>query len=89
MKVFLTLFTGFLLIQPVLAKDADPANGGKLFIPSACNIPELTSPKSTVTDVNQLDAAVRACDVEHNINWYDDEIHDVVAYLNQTYYKLK
>lgn len=87
MKSVFILFTSFLLMQPVLAKDPDPANGGQLFNASACNTPELTTPSPAVGTLAQLEKAVRTCDVNHNINWYDDEIHDVVAYLNQTYYK--
>jgi hypothetical protein len=89
MKTFLILFSSFLLMQPVLAKDPDPANGGRLFNSSACNTSELTAPNPAITNLAQLEKAVRDCDVNHNINWFDDEIHDVVAYLNQTYHKFQ
>lgn len=89
MKPILILCTGLLLMQTAWAKDPDPANGGRLFINSACDTPELTSPNPAITNRVQLEQQVRSCDIRQNINWYDDEIQDVVAYLNQTYFQFQ
>lgn len=37
-------------------------------------------------DLASIEKWVRQCDVRHNTTWFDDEIKDVVSYLNQTYY---
>jgi hypothetical protein len=39
-----------------------------------------------VKDFAGLESMVRMCDSNLKIGWFDDEIMDVVAYLNQTYY---
>jgi hypothetical protein len=88
MKAILLLCSSLLLAQTALAEPAPtPANGQKLFVGSPCDTAELTTPNPAITDKVALEKQVRTCDINHNINWYDDEVMDVVAYLNQTYYK--
>jgi len=71
------------------AGDAD--NGKKLFAASEClschGTDVFTAPDRKVIDLKALDTQVRLCDSNLNTNWFDTEIHDVVAYLNQQYYK--
>lgn len=86
MKAMLILCSGLLLMQTAVAAP-DPANGQKLFVGSPCDTVELTGPNPAITNHAALEKQVRACDINRNINWYDDEILDVVTYLNQTYYK--
>ena len=88
MKPVLILCSGLLLMQTALAAP-DPANGQNLFVNSPCDTEELTAPNPKITDTASLETAVRQCDITRNINWYDDEIKDVVTYLNQTYYKFQ
>lgn len=87
MKIAMTLLLGLALTQPVFAKGADPANGQRLFVNSKCDTAALTGPNPKITSLSELDKAVRSCDVKHNINWFGDEIRDVVSYLDQTYYQ--
>lgn len=69
----------------------DPANGATLFAASQCQSCHGTevfvSKDRKVKSLKALDAQVRLCDSNLNTNWFDTEIHDVVAYLNKQYYK--
>lgn len=69
----------------------DPANGKTLFAASQClschGTEVFTAQDRKVTSLKELDAQVRLCDSNLNTNWFDTEIHDVVAYLNEQYYK--
>lgn len=69
----------------------DAANGEKLFAASEClschSAEVFSSPTRKIKDLIALDTQVRLCDSNLNTNWFDTEIHDVVAYLNQQYYK--
>lgn len=40
-----------------------------------------------VNSLAQLEAQVRRCESNLELKWFDDDIADVVEYLNQTYYK--
>ena len=80
-----------LLISGVAFAEGNSANGQKLFTESKCNqchgTEVFTRKDRKVTSVKGLDAQVRRCDSNLNTNWFDDEIHDVKAYLNKQYYK--
>ncbi len=39
-----------------------------------------------VNDLPQLGVQVRACKDNLGITWFDDEVDDVIIYLNQKYY---
>ena len=69
----------------------DAENGGKLFAASEClschGTEVFTAPDRKIIDLKALDTQVRLCDSNLNTNWFDTEIHDVVAYLNRQYYK--
>lgn len=71
--------------------EGDAANGEKLFAASEClschGTEVFSSEDRKVTNLKALDAQVRLCDSNLNTNWFDTEIHDVVAYLNEQYYK--
>jgi len=91
MKTILILCGSLLFAQAALAKDPDPVNGQKLFAASKClschGTEVFTKTDRRVKDFPALDAQVRRCDANLSTNWFDDEIQDVVAYLNKTYYK--
>ncbi len=96
MKAVLILSGSLLLAQSLLApaalaKEPDPANGQKLFAASQCmschGTDVFTRPDRKITSLPALESKVRSCDAGLSTNWFDDEILDVVAYLNQTYYK--
>lgn len=46
-----------------------------------------TRPDRRVDDLPALEAQVRRCDSALGTTWFDDEIADVVEYLNAEYYK--
>ena len=81
-----------LLISGTTMAQGNAANGQKLFTQSRCNQCHTTSVYTRkdrkVNSLKDLEAQVRRCDSNLNTNWFDDEIHDVTAYLNKQYYKL-
>ncbi len=90
-----TLFTLFalagLLASSGAMAEGNPANGKTLFTASKCNqchgTEVFTRSDRKVKNLAALEAQVRRCDSNLNTNWFDDEIIDVTAYLNQQYYK--
>jgi hypothetical protein len=42
-----------------------------------------------VHDLAALSARVKRCDFSLGTQWFDEDIADVVAYLNHDYYKFK
>ncbi len=46
-----------------------------------------TRPDRKVTSFDKLESQVRRCDANLQTRWFDDDIHNVVEYLNQAYYK--
>jgi len=80
-----------LLISAASMAQGNAANGQKLYTQSKCNqchgTEVFTRKDRKVTNLKSLEAQVRRCDSNLNTNWFDDEIHDVTAYLNKQYYK--
>lgn len=91
MKPVLILLTSLLFMQMNLAHAGDAQNGQKLFAASQCmnchGTEVFTRADRKVKNLKELESQVRRCDANMTTNWYDDEIMDVVAYLNQAYYK--
>ncbi len=89
-RTLLTSLAGLLISGTAMAQ-GNAANGQTLFTQSKCNQCHTTSvytkPDRKVTSLAALEAQVRRCDSNLNTNWFDDEIHDVTAYLNQQYYR--
>ena len=46
-----------------------------------------TRSQRRVHNLAQLESQVRRCETNLNLKWFDDDILDVVEYLNQQYYK--
>ena len=70
----------------------DAVNGAKLYNESMCGTAchgaeKFTAPDRKVKDLKALEAQVRLDDTNLPTNWFDTDIHDVVAYLNEQYYK--
>lgn len=97
MKTVLTVIAVFLFIPSVHA--ADPNRGKELYEArcTSCHVQMFGGDGSKIHTradhkMNSLDALgkqVRLCTHNLNINWYDDEIQDVIHHLNTTYYKFK
>jgi cytochrome c553 len=48
-----------------------------------------TRPDRRVTTLDGLHKQVTRCEQSLGLKWFDDDIDDVAAYLNQTYYHFK
>lgn len=56
----------------------------------SCHSPEVfTQADRKVKNIAELESKVRFCDSQLSANWFDDEITDVVAYLNNAFYKFE
>lgn len=90
MKSALILIMSLLVASHALAED-NVAKGQRLFAQSSClnchGTDVFTRKDRKVHNLQQLEKQVRACDSNLSVNWFDDEIKAVVAYLNHTYYK--
>ncbi|UQB43385.1 hypothetical protein JX580_05870 [Thiomicrospira microaerophila] len=53
-----------------------------------CHAAQPYNPQKTNT-FEKLVAAVNFCNVNLNTGWFEDEVLDVAAYLNDKYYKVK
>ena len=80
-----------LLISTTAYADGNAAKGKALFTGSKCGTCHgneiYTSKDRTVKSLKALEAAVRLNDSKLNTNWFDEDVKDVTAYLNQQYYK--
>lgn len=75
--------------QLVLADQGDPIAGKQLHDEAnclRCHAEQPYNPKKTDT-FEKLVNAVNFCNINLNTGWFDDEVLDVAAYLNQEYYK--
>ena len=100
MKQITLILSGILLSASALAADGtvDAENGKRLYEenPEKClrchaegeAYADAFTKETRAADMAQLESLVRGCDVKFKTNWFDDEVMDVVAYLNQTYYQL-
>lgn len=79
-----------LLSATAIAKgDAD--NGKILFDKADCQKCHsndiFTKEDRKVTSLTELKDKVNVCDSQLSVNWFDDEVDDVVSYLNRDFYK--
>lgn len=99
MKEIALVLGGFLLSASALAADGvvDAENGKLLYEESdkciRCHAEgeayaDIYTRDTKAADKVKLESWVRNCDVKFKTNWFDDEIMDVVAYLDQTFYQL-
>ena len=86
-----TLVLSGLLISSAALANGNAANGKVLFTESKCGTCHgneiYTSKDRKVKNIKELEAAVRLNDSKLNTNWFDEDVKDVTAYLNQQYYK--
>jgi len=87
----LSLILSGLLISVNAFAAGNAANGKTLFVGSKCGTCHgteiYTSKNRKVKNMKALEAAVRLNDSKLNTNWFDEDVKDVTAYLNQQYYK--
>ncbi len=92
MKLIALMASSLLLTSVAIAEEVpNAANGQKLFNESRClechGVDLFTSKNRKVQNLPGLESMVRRCDANLSTNWFDDQILDVVAYLNKAYYK--
>ncbi len=88
MKPALTLFV--LLLLPLSSQARDPANGAELHRQSCAGCHDTSVYTRQPRRVNSLPALgkqVRFCKNNLGITWFDDEVNDVILYLNRDYYR--
>ena len=87
----LGLVLSSVLISSSSFASGNAAKGMTLFTGSKCGTCHgtevYTSKDRKVTSLSALEAAVRLNDSKLNTNWFDEDVKDVTAYLNQQYYK--
>ena len=79
-----------LLCAPSLVLAADVENGDDLHFEhcTGCHDTSLyIRDDRKVRTLERLGAQVRLCKDRLGLTWFDDEVDDVVEYLNQTYYR--
>lgn len=87
MKIKLLVFLS--LLTPGLAWSADYDNGHQLHEDNCLKCHDssaYTRSPRRVNDLHQLGVQVRACKDNLGITWFDDEVDDVILFLNQKYY---
>ena len=86
MKLTLLLF---FTVLPGSALAADIENGNDLHFEhcTGCHGAEVyTRTDRKMRDLAQLGKQVRFCQNVVGVTWFDDEVDDVIEYLNATYY---
>jgi mono/diheme cytochrome c family protein len=77
---------------PSTTQAADAAHGEKLHAGHCTTCHDdgvYTRKERRVDSLSALDAQVRRCDANLEKHWFDEDISDVVAFLNQRYYHFK
>jgi len=92
----LTLALG-LISAPTMADDVDLANGEKLHNENCVSCHQsmfegdgssiYTREDRRVIDSDKLSNQVQRCSLNLRLDWFDSEINDVSAYLDQQFYK--
>lgn len=87
MNRFATAILAAVLATPLQAADID--NGDDLHFThcTGCHDDSVyTRDNRRVKSLERLGEQVRFCKDSLELTWFDEEVDDVIAYLNQTYY---
>ena len=88
---YLILLGSCILATSLFSKDAK--KGEKLYHEAKCQkchtSEDYTSVDRKVKDLAKLQWRVKRCDFTMDAGWFDDEITDVVHYLNSSFYKFE
>jgi cytochrome c553 len=91
-KRLLILTTTCLLATGVLPVTATADNGATLHKENctSCHDDSVYTRKDRrVTSLAGLKKQVQRCELSQGLKWFDEDVDDVVNYLNTTYYKFK
>jgi mono/diheme cytochrome c family protein len=89
MKLRFLLCSLLLLLGTTAVRAADPAQGKHLVEQhcTRCHGSEpFTRPDRRVSSLQALQKQVRMCQGAQDLDWQDEQIDDVVAYLNDNFY---
>ena len=99
MKKFKVLSSAVLLALAPLSYAADASNGQTLYDANctSCHVKLMggdkyaihTRANSIILSLDSLNKRVKFCESSNGMNWNDAQIGDVVAYLNEAFYKFK
>ncbi len=90
MKPYILLLTLVGLTRPALAVDLE--NGDDLHFEhcTGCHDESVyTRENRNVRSLERLGLQVRFCKKTIGLAWFDEDVDDVVAYLNQNYYRFE
>lgn len=86
---FISLTTSLFLSTSLFAIDTE--NGKELFNEAKCmechNREDFAVNEKKVKNIEILHQRVQACAINSDAGWFDDELLDVVHYLNKEHYK--
>lgn len=92
MKLHILLIGIPLVLAAASAQAADPAVGKSLVESNCtkCHGTEVyTRSDRKVRSLPQLQTQVRRCELALGLKWFDEDIDNAAAYLNQEYYKFQ
>jgi len=82
----------FLLFSSFALYAVDIKNGHELHSENclSCHTTaKYTEEKRSIKDLSSLEAQVKRCDYALGTQWFDEDITDVITYLNNDHYKFK
>jgi len=91
-KRLLILTTTCLLVAGTPLTSAFADNGADLYAANctSCHDDSVYTRKDRrVTSLAGLRKQVQRCELSQGLKWFDEDVDDVVSYLNTTYYKFK
>ena len=87
MKLYSAIAVSVLYLSPLQAADID--NGDDLHFANCTGCHDesvYTRDNRRVSSLPRLGTQVRFCKDSLGLTWFDDEVEDVIGYLNKTYY---
>jgi hypothetical protein len=89
-NLFFLLIVCFLLSSNAYAADVESGRALHNENCLACHTTDkYTSDLRKIRDLAALTSQVKRCDFTLGTQWFDDDIEDVVMYLNEGFYKFK
>jgi len=86
------LITATLASASTLSMAADSAHGKALQQKNCMSCHDdgvYTRKERKITSLTGLDKQVRRCELSLGLQWFDDDVEDVVSYLNESFYKFE
>lgn len=90
--VAMTLLTVSATLLATPASAADPAHGRQLQEANCMSCHDngmYTRKDRKITSLDGLQKQVRRCELTLGLQWFDEDVSDVAAYLNQNFYQFK